>query len=327
MVSAMPPLTEPVTPPKKGAYLGVSVYDQNITSLLNLEKTLDKHFAIVGIYQSWEGTNIQFNTRWAQTVSDNNSIPLITWEPWVPVTGYDRSEDKVNQKKYRLSRITQGLFDSYIRQYADDVRGYRLPVMLRFAHEMNGNWYPWGSTFNSPEDYIAAWRHVHNIFTQEGATNVTWVWSPNAIYYDPHVPYANQLDKFYPGDAYVDWVGFSAFNWAGEYKQNYWTNPDELFSPTVKDLQTFHKPIMIAETASADTRSPNDKAIWINDLSEYVQNDPQIKGVIWFNTTDNGINWQLTSTKESQDAFTNSFTDYFIQNVPPDMFLSKHQLK
>ncbi len=309
------PLASEINPPKKGAYLGVSLYDQNSETLLKVEKDVDKHFAIVGIYQSWEGAHASFNSSWAQIISDQKSVPLITWEPWAPITGYDRSEDKVNQEKYRLTQITNGNFESYIKQYADDVRNYRMPVMIRFAHEMNGNWYPWGSTFNTPDEYIAAWRHVHNIFVKEGATNVTWIWSPNAIYFDPHVPFASQIEKFYPGDKYVDWVGFSAFNWAGKYKQNVWTQPDVLFSPTVESLLKFHKPIIIAETASADTYSPAMKARWIRALVDYMKANPQLKGVIWFNTTDNGIDWSIESTKFSEQAFTQGFDDYFIQRI------------
>jgi mannan endo-1,4-beta-mannosidase len=313
-LATLPPLAGKVAEPKKGAYLGVSLYDQNIDRLIALEKKVNKQFAIVGVYQSWEGTNTSFNSEWAENVEDQGSIPLITWEPWVPVTGYDRSENKVNQTKYRLTNITQGKFDPYIKQYADDVRDYRLPVMIRFAHEMNGNWYPWGSTFNKPKEYIAAWRHVHDIFARVGATNVTWVWSPNAIYTDPHVPYANKTDAFYPGDTYVDWVGLSAFNWAGQYKENIWVTPDQLFSPTVADLAKFKKPLIIAETASADGLSPVSKANWIKELALYMKDNEEIKGVIWFNTTDNGINWNITSTEASKNAFTTAFDNYFIQN-------------
>ena len=54
------------------------------------------------------------------------------------------------------------------------------PVRLRFAQEMNGDWYPWGAgtNGNTPAEFVRAWRHVHDIFTAAGATNVQWVWSP-----------------------------------------------------------------------------------------------------------------------------------------------------
>jgi beta-mannanase len=46
---------------------------------------------------------------------------------------------------------------------------------------MNGTWSPWavGVNGNTAAHYVAAWRHVHRIFTKVGATNATWVWCPN----------------------------------------------------------------------------------------------------------------------------------------------------
>ena len=74
-----------------------------------------------------------------------------------------------------------GSYDSYIREFAEDARDWGHPFFLRFNWEMNGNWFPWmeGVNGNQPGESVAAWRHVHDIFTAVGATNVTWVWCPN----------------------------------------------------------------------------------------------------------------------------------------------------
>ncbi len=301
-----------IQPPRTGAYLGISQYDRDYKNILSLQKDTGKHFAIIGIYQSWGDAKNNFDFNWANMIKNQNSIPLITWEPWIPVAGYDRSEQKVDQKKFRLIHIANGDFDNYIKKFADDVKSYKYPVMIRFAHEMNGNWYSWGSKFNTPGEYIAAWRHVHDIFLSEGATNVTWLWSPNAIYVDSQVPYAGQIKMFYPGDKYVDWVGFSAFNWAGIYKQNVWQTPSDLYTTTISDLATLNKPIIIAETASAGSSFATMKAEWIKELAVYIKKNPEIKGAIWFNAKDNGIDWRLESTPASRDAFKNAFDDYFL---------------
>ncbi len=67
---------------------------------------------------------------------------------------------------------------------------------------MNAGWFPWGvgTNGNTTTDYVTAWRHIHDIFEQEGATNVRWVWAPNVKPGLP-TPYA----ELYPGDDYVDW--------------------------------------------------------------------------------------------------------------------------
>ena len=88
------------------------------------------------------------------------------------------------QPAYRLSRIIDGDYDQYIKSWAEGIKALGFPIAIRFAHEMNGTWYPWceRTNGNRPGQYVRAWRHVHDIFSEVGATNVTWVWSPNIIY-------------------------------------------------------------------------------------------------------------------------------------------------
>jgi len=67
---------------------------------------------------------------------------------------------------------------------------------------MSGNRrFPWSAQLNgnSLADYAAAWRHVHDIVTRAGATNVTWVWRPNVSGPTP-VP----ISESYTGDDYVE---------------------------------------------------------------------------------------------------------------------------
>ena len=73
-----------------------------------------------------------------------------------------------------------GRYDEYIREFAEEARAWGHPFFLRFNWEMNGDWFPWseGVNGNPSGEYVAAWRHVHDIFAAVGATNVTWVWCP-----------------------------------------------------------------------------------------------------------------------------------------------------
>ena len=98
------------------------------------------------------------------------------------VPGNDASSG--DQPAYRLAAIIDGTYDAYIRSWATGMAALPYPVVIRFAHEMNGFWYPWceQSNGNRPGDYVAAWRHVHDLFADAGAHNVTWLWSPNVTY-------------------------------------------------------------------------------------------------------------------------------------------------
>jgi len=72
----------------------------------------------------------------ADLVVGRGATPLLTWEPWNSAAG-------VNQPTYRLSAIANGTHDALVRRWATQIKAWGKPLMLRFAHEMNGNWYPW----------------------------------------------------------------------------------------------------------------------------------------------------------------------------------------
>src|SRR5262249_40640248 len=136
-------------------------------------------------------TLLQFFVRWTDdfqgealvTCYAHGAVPIMSWEPWAGInSGY-------SQPRFALRHIIRGRFEPYTPRVAEAVRDQRVPVALRFAHEMNGTWYPWSESQsgNRPGQYVVAWRHVHDIFRQVGATNVIWIWSPNIIRPVPQV--------------------------------------------------------------------------------------------------------------------------------------------
>src|SRR5207244_3541583 len=134
--------------------------------------------------------------------------------------------------------ILAGQYDDYIHSWARAAKAFQKPLFLRFAHEANGNWYPWGQ---SSEDYKKMWIHVHDIFAQEGADNVLWVWSPNNT--DPNGELGDVL-QYYPGNNYVDWLGFSAFNWGNSSEKSRWLTFKQISYPIYAQLSLLNKPIM-----------------------------------------------------------------------------------
>jgi hypothetical protein len=236
---------------------------------------------IIGKFQSWEpSSEADVDRVFLNEVRKIRAIPLITWEPWNSMN--EETSNQAYQPAYQLKKITDGDYDDYIRRYAIALKKFEYPVFLRFAHEMNGNWYPWGGSVNnnSPEDYIYAWQHLHSIFTQENATNVIWLWTPNEPFFDDSGHDTSQFSSYYPGDEFVDWVGFSAYNW-GDYQQ---FSVDrsflELISPSYEILQTYNKPIMLAETNSVGVGV--EKETWIEDMRQTLKNFPLIQGIVWY---------------------------------------------
>ena len=239
-------------------------------------------------------------------VSARDAVPLITWEPW---------KGDVPDSAYSLQNIIDGVFDTYITEWAQDAKLFSKPFFLRFAHEMNGNWYPWDGANNGsaegPEKFISAWKHVHDLFAAAGADNVTWVWNVNAASV-PDEPW-NSIDKYYPGDAYVDWIGVDGYNWG----LSAWQSFDSIFSSVYADIRSRYpaKPLMLGEFACAP--DGGDKAAWITDAFSKIRNDyAGIKIYNWFNITKER-DWQITSNEAYSAAFKSAVSDtaYFIDTA------------
>jgi hypothetical protein len=171
-------------------------------------------------------------------------------------------------------------------------------MMLRFAHEMNGNWYPWCEAVNGnqPGDYIRAWQHVHGLFTAAGASNVNWVWVPNGGgYIDPSL--------LYPGEAFVDTVGLDAYNWGTTQAWSSWQLPDAVFGPHLAQLRTVApgKQIIITETASTETGGS--KPDWNTALVSYLRTQPDVSGFVWFHFNKE-TDWRINSSPGSAGALS-----------------------
>ncbi|MDT3444638.1 glycosyl hydrolase [Pseudofrankia sp. BMG5.37] len=253
----------------------------------------------------------QFSQGWAadgfsadalDKVARLGMMPIVAWEPWDYTVVPKNDKLRGEQPKYQLSRIIDGSFDSYIRSWARGVKKLDYTIGMRFAHEMNGYWYPWSeqANGNKPGDYVRAWRHVHDIFAAEGARNVVWIWSPNISYQN-----STPLAELYPGDAYVDWVGFSGYY--GTAGLEAYKSFDELFDSSIAEVSRITpKPIVITETGAAD--GAGRKAEWIAQLFDSLPRHPEIIGVIWQEAMKE-TDWRVAVSPTAARAFAAGAAD------------------
>jgi beta-mannanase len=171
---------------------------------------------------------------------------------------------------------------------------------------MNGSWFPWGvgANGNSAADYVAMWRHVHDLFVAAGATNVTFVWCPSVDMQRSLAP----LASLYPGDAYVDWTGLDGYNWGSNSAGNKggWLTFDEVYHSTYQEIANTiapTKPMIVAEVGS--TEHGGSKAAWITDMLtvQLPRRYPQIRGVVWFEQKADGVDWPIESSAAATKAF------------------------
>jgi glycosyl hydrolase family 26 len=268
---------------------------------------------IVSWYREWKQQ--AFVSRTLDAIALRGAIPMITWEPY-KAASWNRY-DPGKGTYYPPRSIAAGKYDRYIRASALDAKRWGRPIFVRFAHEMNGAWYPWGAGVNgnTAADYKNAWRHVVKTFRSVGAQKVRWVWGPNTDD-DGELPFK----RFYPGDRWVDWVGLSGFNWGGPWE---WQSAAAIYGHSYRAiLQLTAKPIVIAEMAAGE-RGGN-KAKWIKrtfgrDLPTF----KHIRAVVWFNGQDRWANWDIDSSVASLAAFRSAIAAPNYGASPKDVLQSR----
>lgn len=245
--------------------------------------------SVVSTYRDMEGAMLDLATM--QGLASRAIVPLVTVEPW--------DSSSATDPRYSLANIVRGDFDAWFAAGADTARSYGRPFYLRFAPEMNGRWAPWeaGVNGNTAQQYIDAWRHVHAIFASRGATNVRWVWGPNVFGGGSAVDFT----PYYPGSDVVDVLALDGYNWGSA---DVWQTYSQVFGPSYDALCKLDatKPVMIAETASAE--SGGDKAAWITSAytREIAARTPRVKVVVWFDVNKE-TDWRVESSTRSLDAY------------------------
>lgn len=223
-------------------------------------------------------------------VTASGATSVITWEPWSWRT------DVTQAGAATVSEIAAGRHDDHLVAWAAALALVDTPMHLRFAHEFNGDWYPWTPARGTPpQTYVAAWRHTHNLFRRAGAVNVRWMWSPDATS-ATGVP----LRAWYPGDDYVDVVGLDGYNWGTTRAWSRWTSPVEIFEPAVTEVRSLTgRPMVIAEAGCAE--AGGSKADWITEFVEWAAAQPDVDAAIWFDH-DKETDWRIASTPAATAA-------------------------
>ncbi|MCL1126774.1 glycoside hydrolase family 26 protein [Shewanella surugensis] len=287
-----------------GAYILDNGYSPaNMTAF---KTDINKDLGIIHIFTSfdydWNTLRVQNTNIMAQ-----GATSMITLEP----TLAQRQNDNL------LPEIIAGDWDGYLDQWIADFKIWieelddpDARVLLRFAHEFNGIWYPWS---NDPENYILAWRYVHNRFEAADANQyVEWVWNANSVDVDDY----NDITLYYPGDDVVDWTSIDGYNWGSNFSFTRWNTFAELFEEKYALLMLHYPnhPILIAEVASAepsdvpnsllgqdgdDSDRTENKGRWITEMFKQLRSQFHgIKGLVWFNINKE-LSWSINEAEHN----------------------------
>lgn len=316
-----------VKPPSKGAYTGVfrPPAPFNPSTISSYRVKAGKPASMVMWFTPWAygGQPVNFDAQAVRNTWAKGAVPIIVWESWAPGSNPHGLSNPAYFPEWKLSTIAAGDYDAYITRYAQDCKAAGGPIMISLFHEMNGLWYPWSTgtgnaNGNTAADYIAAYRHVHDIFAREGANNVTWIWSVN--FESRPNNYANRWAAAYPGDAYVDWVAVSGFNWGKGVGGGPWRSFERTYRLPMRYLRTLHKPVMISEFASVE--QGGSKSAWIKDAFKKIRTyHPEVKAVIWYDAKERSHghvqDWRINSSSKSLKAYRAAVKSrYFVGGLP-----------
>jgi hypothetical protein len=224
--------------------------------VVGFESRLGRRLDIVQSYRSWKG---DFPGDLEKSVADGNRYLLLTWG------GAD------------TRKIVQGEYDDLIAKRARAVKALGKPVFLRWSRDMDRA--SAGKRVHSPQDFVAAWKHLREVFKREKVDNVAWVWCPTARGFG-----GADAGSFYPGDDQVDWICADAEPGA-DYDYRDLSEAVKLFMQWARKHK---KPIMIAEFGVPKSYGPR-RAEWLREAAKTLQ-DPQVKAVVYFNSDEQAEN-------------------------------------
>lgn len=183
-----------------------------------------------------------------------------------------------------------------IVRWADTIKARGALTFFGFVHEPEVKYQAhWGT----PSQYIAAYRHVTDIFRSQNVTNVRFVWQMTA--YAFRTGGSQAASNYYPGDAYVDDVGADPYNWGSCRGPGPWVQLSTVADPVLAFARAHGKLVILTEFAST---GGSGRAAWLNSAHQYlVANRSVFQGAFYFDhapTTAEGAgcNFSLRSSAD-----------------------------
>ena len=319
-------------PPGDGIYHGVmagwGIHGDSINSqrVKNYISAAGKEVAVVYFGQNWFD-GIKFPAKEANDIyHTTGAIPFISLLPRSSYNQWHR--DSI----FYFERILNGDFDKELTQWANDAKNSGIPMMLDFAPEMNGNWFPWsgqynfydGSIHSAGRMYKDTYRHIVNIFRKAGCKNITWAFHPNSGGSNPGA--WNKMKRYYPGDDYVDWIGISVYG--SQRVGDRWLEILDDFDLMYNELAdvSSEKPLALFEFGVTEDKPRGDKAQWLQDVFNLLMQAQynRIKLISYWNQNfpiyqnNKIITYSMMAIDTSPDAVY-----VFRENINKNIFISK----
>lgn len=280
------------------------------SELQRLDQWTGKKMSIAGLFTDIEDDNPAYNIpQQLETLHQNGYSAFLNLRTRHPV-----------------AHVADGKLDRSLHQIAKAYAGWakrsgRVALIAPFP-EMNGSWEPYRE---DPANYKRAYQRIQRIFAEAGVPkqSVQWVFAPNGW----NSGGQHRFENYYPGDAIVDVVSFSAYNWGychnAAWKE--WSTPQMAFEPYLRRMRSMAptKPIFIAQTATtsvtAQGKSEAEKGKWLRETYRYLSTAPNVRGIVYFNLQKE-CDWLIHSTGYQNQGYKDAV------NLPAFGYLSPQTL-
>ena len=270
-------LTVKLVPTCSGALWGMA---DSTSSISTIEQKIGRPLTVVKEYHdfSGQGSAGAFPTAAESQLMKSGHILHFAW------TAKLWSNQKATPS---WKAIAAGKYDSsVVIPEAKRLAAVSTPFFIDWDHEMDGKT---RSTWGTPADYVAAYRHIHAVFAQYGVDKAVWAWVPTGWSGN-----WNKVASYYPGNDVVDWIGWDPYN--GSVKG--WASPEKVFAGFYDWLDQGNlgsaaaaKPRMLGEYGSVG--DPNDssrRAQWLSQVPAALSALPQLRAVEYWNQAEFALN-------------------------------------
>lgn len=262
-----------------GAYVPYAGNGSLKDGVLGFETKIGRKLDLVYNYHDMSGTELdgRLLTPDEQELGKDRLL-MLAWEStvWTEPHHKDFTETQLGWKNIASGKYDKEILDPQIRR----IKAYGKRVFFSFDQETDARIKEGAGI---PEEFVAAYRHLHDRFRELGADNVVWVWTVSG-----YLGSAADMKALYPGDEYVDWIAMDQYNY---YQCHGTTVPwkDFLHSqrPSYEWLReniTDDKPVMLAEYATApDAGDPLRQRDWYTRIPAAVKKLPEVKALVHWN--------------------------------------------
>lgn len=292
-------------------------FDNTVENIIQIEQKYQIFFPIVSfIYDPREENNVPAKLKEIQEKLWTQRVYHLTISP----------------NQFSAEQVANGAFDEQYLTFFALIKELDLKVIFRTMHEMNGGRYPRSS---NPENFKKAWIHVRELSRRVDLdqSNIlfdmsinardlpakNWIPSQTTTFIECQPKLKKKLkcasfEDYYPGDKYVDIMGFTFYNRGKGNSTRRRGNPDKIINnenrQTLTRIKTFQKPLFVDEVGTTAVNYPGEydyhkslhfyetrsdlKNQRILQLQDFLQRESQILGAIYFNVDlTNGLQHQI----------------------------------